>query len=43
MTGLIPLGVLVLVWALGILNGTTVVEIRRRPTTRGERRGKDHA
>lgn len=30
MTGLIPLGVLVLVWALGVLNRTTVVEIRRR-------------
>lgn len=40
MTGLIPLGVLVTIWALGVLNRTTVVEIRRR-TTRGTRRGKD--
>lgn len=39
MTGLIPLGVLVLVWALGVLNRTTVVETRR--PTRGERRGKE--
>ncbi|TDW69153.1 hypothetical protein EDF51_106137 [Curtobacterium sp. PhB25] len=40
MTGLLPLFPLVIVWALGVLNRTTVVEIRRRPT-RGERRGKD--
>lgn len=42
MTGLIPLGVLVLLWALGVLNRTTVVEIRR-PTRRGERRKKEQS
>lgn len=40
MTGLLPLVPLVTVWAFGVLNRTTVVEIRRHPT-RGERRGKD--
>lgn len=40
MTGLLPLVPLVVVWLIGVLNRTTVVEIRRRPT-RGERRGKD--
>lgn len=42
MTGLIPLGVVVLLWALGVLNRTTVVE-NRRPTRRGERRGKEQS
>jgi len=40
MTGLFPLVPLVVVWLIGVVNRTTVVEIRRRPT-RGERRGKD--
>lgn len=40
MTGLIPLVLLAVVWLLAVLNRTTVVEIRRRPT-RGERRGKE--
>lgn len=39
MTGLYPLVPLDLVWLRAVLNRTTVVEIRRRPT-RGTRRGK---
>lgn len=31
MTGLLPLVPLVVVWLIGVLNRTTVVEIRRRP------------
>jgi len=41
-TGLIPLVPLVVVWLLAVLNRTTIVEIRRRPT-RGERRGKEQS